>query len=332
MINNNVTVQPKSVYASSTICEYPIKAHDLQWSYYKMTASKIVLQPTFDPTERIPIDLSNISPDTLAGKSLDKITKMKIWRGNRRTTLGKLFEVTGKGDKSAEKITVEVLGKIPQCRHFGQDMTTGKIVVKGEVGMHLGARMKGGTIEVKGNVDHWLGAEMSGGAIRVRGNVGDKAASAYLGSNYGMNGGSLYITGNVGHELGMGMRRGVIVVDGDTESFTGTRMLAGTIIIRGQLGPRAGASMRYKGTIIALGKVDSLMPTHLFNGEYSEMLFLRLLLDAIEKEIPGVTFTEKERVGPYLRFTGDFGSGGRGELLLFKPTNTHILGARNNGE
>jgi formylmethanofuran dehydrogenase subunit C len=296
-----------------------------------MTASKIVLRPIFEPKGRIPIDLSNISPDTLAGKSISKITKLKIWQGNRRTTLGKMFEVTGKGDKSAEKITIEIPGNIPQIRHLGQDMTTGKIVIKGDVGMHLGARMKGGVIEVKGNVDHWLGAEMSGGAIRVKGNVGDKAASAYLGSNYGMNGGSLYITGNVGHELGMGMRRGVIVVDGDTRSFTGTRMLAGTIIVRGQLGTRAGASMRYKGTIIALGKANPLMPTHLFNGEYSEMLFLRLLLDAIEKEIPGVTFTEKERVGPYLRFTGDFGSGGRGEILLFKPKNSHHLKADNNG-
>ena len=92
------------------------------------------------------------------------------------------------------------------------------------------------------------------------------------------------------------------------------------------------SAMRYKGTIIALGKAESLMPSHLFNGEYSEMLVLRLLMDAIEAEIPGVTFTEKERVGPYLRYTGDFGSGGRGELLLFKPKNTHILEARNNGD
>ncbi len=172
---------------------------------------------------------------------------------------------------------------------------------------------------------------MTGGAIRITGNVGDKAASSYLGSRYGMNGGSLYIMGNAGHELGMGMRRGIIIVNGDTESYTGTRMLAGTIIVRGQLGERAGAAMNYKGTIIALGKALPLLPTHLFNGEYSDMIILRLLMDAIEKEIPGVSFTEKERVGPYLRFTGDFGSGGRGELLLFKPKNSHILEDGNNG-
>lgn len=296
-----------------------------------MTTAKVVLRPTIDPSERIPINLETISPDTFAGKALTKINKHKIWHGNRQITLNKVFEVTGKTVKAPEKMVIEIQGKIPQCRHLGQDMTAGKIVVKGDVGMHLGARMKGGTIEVKGNADHWLGAEMSGGAIRVGGNVGDKAASSYLGSKYGMNGGSLHIKGNVRHELGMGMRRGVIVVDGDTKSYTGTQMLAGTIIVRGQLGDRAGAAMRYKGTIIALGKAESLMPSHLFNGEYSEMLVLRLLMDAIETEIPGVTFTEKERVGPYLRFTGDFGSGGRGELLLFKPKNTHILEADNNG-
>ncbi len=297
-----------------------------------MAVSKIVLRPIIDPNQRIPINLENVTPDTFAGKSLEKIKKLKIWHGNRHITLNKVFEVTGKTIKAPEKMVIEVQGDIPYCRHLGEDMTAGKILVKGDVGMHLGARMKGGSIEVKGNADHWLGAEMSGGAIRVEGNVGDKAASAYLGSKYGLNGGSLHITGNAGNELGMGMRRGVIVVEGDTESFTGTHMLAGTIIVRGQLGDRAGAAMRYKGTIIALGKAESLIPSHLFNGEYSEMLVLRLLMDAIEAEIPGVTFTEKERVGPYLRYTGDFGSGGRGELLLFKPKNTHILEARNNGD
>ena len=297
-----------------------------------MASSKVVLRPTIDPSEQVPINLANVSPDTFAGKSLEKINKLKIWHGNRRLNLNKVFEVTGKTVKAPEKMVIEIQGNIPHCRHLGENMTAGQILVNGDVGMHLGARMKGGIIEVKGNADHWLGAEMSGGAICVGGNVGDKAASAYLGSKYGMNGGSLHIKGNVGHELGMGMRRGVIVVDGDTESFTGTQMLAGTIIVRGQLGDRAGAAMRYKGTIIALGKAESLMPTHLFNGEYSEMLVLRLLMDAIEAEIPGVTFTEKERGGPYLRYTGDFGSGGRGELLLFKPMNTHILEARNNGD
>jgi formylmethanofuran dehydrogenase subunit C len=297
----------------------------------KMPASKLILRPTIDLTERIPFDLKSVSPNTLAGKTLDQIKKIKIWHGNRQTTIGKFFEVTGKTDKIPEKTVIEVAGAIPQVRHLGQDMTAGTIIIKGDVGMHLGTRMRGGIIEVKGNADHWLGAEMSGGTIRIAGNVGDKAASSYLGSKYGMNGGSLHVKGNAGHELGMGMRRGIIIVDGDTKSYTGTRMLAGTIIVRGQLGDRAGASMRYKGTIIALGKAKPPMPTHLFNGEYSDMVFLRLLMDAIESEIPGVTFTEKERVGPYLRFTGDFGSGGRGELLLFKPKNTHILEAENNG-
>ncbi|MFX0168135.1 MAG: formylmethanofuran dehydrogenase subunit C [Candidatus Hodarchaeota archaeon] len=296
-----------------------------------MSSSKVVLRPIFDPKERIPLDLSNISPDTFAGKSLDNLSKLKIWHGNRRITLNKTFEISGKSAKTPAETIIEVDGDVPQIRHLGQDMTAGYILVKGNVGMHLGARIKGGSIEIRGNADHWLGAEMSGGSIYVSGDVGDKAASAYLGSKYGMNGGSLHIKGNTGHELGMGMRRGIIVVDGDTESYTGTQMLAGTIIVRGRLGPRAGAAMRYKGTIIALGRAEPLMPTHLFNGEYTDMLVLRLLLDAIEAEIPGVKFSEKDRVGPYLRFTGDFGSNGRGEILLFKPKNTHHLEANNNG-
>jgi formylmethanofuran dehydrogenase subunit C len=296
-----------------------------------MATGKIILRPILDSIDQIPINLGNISPNSFAGKPLAKISKMKIWHGNRQIALTKVFEITGKSGKTPEETLIEVDGSIPLMRHFGENMTAGKILIKGDAGMHLGAQMKGGIIEVQGNTDHWLGAEMSGGFIQVKGNVGDKAASAYLGSKYGMNGGSLYIKGNVGHELGMGMRRGVIVVEGDTEAYTGTRMLAGTIIVRGQLGDRAGASMWYKGTILALGEAKQLLPTHLYNGEYESMLVIKLLMDAIEKEIPTVTFSPQERRGPYLRFTGDFGSGGRGEILLFKPKNKSHLEGRNNG-
>jgi formylmethanofuran dehydrogenase subunit C len=297
-----------------------------------MTAAKILLRSLLDSTERIPIHAGAVSPDTLAGKTLEKIRKIRVWQGNRKILLNKIFDVSGQTGKTPDKTIIEVKGDIPQIRHLGEDMTAGTIFVRGNVGMHLGTRMKGGTIEIHGNVDHWLGAEMSGGAIIINGNVGDKAASSYLGSKYGMNGGSLYIKGDAGNELGMGMRRGIIVVDGNTGSFTGTQMLAGTIIVRGKLGDRAGAAMRYRGTIIALGEADKLLPTHLFNGEYESMLFLHLLMDAIEQEIPKVTFTQQERNGPYLRYTGDFGSGGRGELLLFKSKNKHHIKDENNGK
>jgi formylmethanofuran dehydrogenase subunit C len=296
-----------------------------------MPAARLELRPILDPSDRIPVYAAAISPDILAGKSIEKINAIRLWQGNRKIPLSKIFEVSGKTGATPAQTTIEVKGDISEVRHLGENMTAGMIAIRGDAGMHLGAWMKGGTIEVHGNVDHWLGAEMTGGAIRVQGNVGDKAASAYLGSRYGMSGGTLYVKGNVGHELGMGMRRGVIVVDGNTGAFPGTRMLAGTIIVRGRLGPRAGAAMRYRGTIIALGEAERLMPTHLFNGEYESMLFLRLLLDAIQKEITGVTFTDQERIGPYLRYTGDFGSGGRGEILLFKPKNKHHLEAENNG-
>lgn len=296
-----------------------------------MTAAKLVLRPILDPSDRIPVYAAAISPDTVAGKSIEKINAIKLWQGNRKIPLSNVFEVSGKTGSTPAQTTIEIKGDMPEVRHLGENMTAGTLVIRGDVGMHLGAWMKGGAIDVQGDVDHWLGAEMTGGTIRVEGDVGDKAASAYLGSRYGMNGGTLYVRGDVGHELGLGMRRGVIVVDGDTGAFPGTRMLAGTIIVRGRLGPRAGAAMRYRGTIIALGEAERLLPTHLFNGEYESMLFLRLLLDAVQKEIPGVTFTDQERVGPYLRYTGDFGSGGRGEILLFEPKNKRHLEAENNG-
>ncbi|MFX1475362.1 MAG: formylmethanofuran dehydrogenase subunit C [Promethearchaeota archaeon] len=288
--------------------------------------SKVVLHSEIEPEDLIPINASVLTPDAIVGKSIEKIRKIKLWHGNRQVPLGKLFRAGFSAGLDMGGPALDIHGPIPTVRRLGENMTRGKIIVHGDVGMHCGARMKGGLIRVEGNADHWLGAEMSGGQILVEGSVGDKAASAYLGSKYGMNGGSLHIKGNAGHELGMGMRRGVIVVEGDTDSFTGTRMLAGTIFVRGKLGSRAGASMRYKGSIITIGHVTELLPTHVYNGEYQSMLFLRLLFDAIEGEIAGIKFTEKEREGPYHRFTGDFAAGGQGELLFLSENNRSLGG------
>jgi len=288
-----------------------------------MTEAKVVLRPILD--SNIPVNAAAVTPDALAGKSLESIRGIRLWHGNRKVPLSKVFEVSGKAGSTPAKTVIEIDGDMPRIRHLGEGMTAGRIIVHGDAGMHLGARMKGGTIEVYGNVDHWLGAEMQGGAIRVEGDVGDKAASAYLGSRYGMNGGTLYIRGNAGSELGMGMRRGIIVVEGDAGPFAGTRMLAGTIFVRGRLGERAGAAMGYKGLIIGIGRAEPVLPTLFYNGEYEAPLFLRLLFDAMEQEIPGLSFTKEEREGPYLRFTGDFAAGGRGELYLLRKHNSHQL-------
>ena len=77
-----------------------------------MATSKVVLRPTLDPSEQVPINLGNVTPDIFAGKSLDKINKLKIWHGNRRLTLNKVFEVTGKPVKASEKIVIDVQGDI----------------------------------------------------------------------------------------------------------------------------------------------------------------------------------------------------------------------------
>jgi formylmethanofuran dehydrogenase subunit C len=288
--------------------------------------TKVVLHSEIDPEDRIPINAGVLTPDAIVGKSIQKIRKIKLWHGNRQVPLSKLFRAGLSAGLDMGGPTLDIHGPIPTVRHLGEGMTRGKIIVHGDVGMHCGARMKGGFIRIHGNADHWLGTEMSGGRILVEGNVGDKAASAYLGSKYGMNGGSLHIKGSTGHELGMGMRRGVIVVEGDTGAFTGTRMLAGTIFVRGKLGVRAGASMRYKGSIIGIGPVSELLPTHVYNGEYKAMLVLRLLFDAIEGEIPGIKFTKNEREGPYRRFTGDFAAGGQAELLFLSENNSSLGG------
>nr|WP_052322766.1 hypothetical protein [Methanotorris formicicus] len=77
-------------------------------------------------------------------------------------------------------------------------MTSGKIIINGNVGIQLGSEMKGGEIIVNGNAGNWVGREMKGGLIKINGNAGDYVGSAYRGSWHGMKGGKLLLKETLG--------------------------------------------------------------------------------------------------------------------------------------
>ncbi len=112
-----------------------------------------------------------------AGKSTQEIAGLEVWEGNRKRTLGELFEIDGEAGTALEEVSIRVLGDAGRVRRIGEAMSAGRIVVEGDAGMHLGEGMKGGTITVAGDAGSWAGSKMRMGTIEVKGDAGDYSVS-----------------------------------------------------------------------------------------------------------------------------------------------------------
>jgi len=254
---------------------------------------------------KVPIEGRNITPDVFEGKSIEKIAKLEAWEGNRKCTLGDLFEI--KNDETAtEEFTIKIVGNISKVRNIGAKMSKGQIIVEGDVGMHLGEEMSGGTIIVSGNAGSWAGSQMKGGTIEIKGNAGDYIGAAYRGSTQGMKDGRVIIHGNAGHEVGCYMRGGLIKILGNVGIYAGIHMNGGTIFVKGDSQGRAGAQMT-NGKIIIAGHSEDVMPSF-----------------TIEDVKAKVKVDGEKIEGPFYRFTGDLADNGKGKLFVSKPNNPYL--------
>ncbi len=85
---------------------------------------------------KLPIEGKNVTPDIFTGKSVKEIEALEMWEGNRKRTIGDLFEVKDDGT-SSEEFTIKIEGNIRSVRNIGTQMSKGQIIVDGDVGMHL---------------------------------------------------------------------------------------------------------------------------------------------------------------------------------------------------
>lgn len=254
---------------------------------------------------KFPIEGKNITPDIFAEKSAKEIADLEVWEGNRKRSLGELFDI--KNDSSAsEEFTIKIEGNVSKVRNIGFRMSMGQIIVDGDAGMHLGEEMSGGTITVSGNAGSWAGSQMKDGTIEIKGNAGDYIGAAYRGSTMGMSGGKIIIHGNAGHEVGCFMRKGVIKILGDVGIFAGIRMNNGTIFVQGASQGRAGAQMT-NGKIVLAGHSEDVMPTFTI------------------EDIKAKVKVDGEKIeGPFYKFTGDLADNGKGKLYVSKTKNPYL--------
>ena len=272
----------------------------------------LVLTPATDPATGGPlaIHLSGVTPDQVAGLSLDAVARRAVTADERAAELGELFSISG----DAADSVLECRGDFSRVHFIGAGMAAGTIRVTGGVGRHAAEAMTGGRLEVAGDAGDWLAAEMSGGEVLIGGSAGDNVAAALPGSDHGLRGGVVVVSGDVGRLAGQRMRRGIVAVGGSCGAAAAFELRAGTVLVAGRVGPHPGLGMR-RGSLVALADQPAI-PATFRRGRIWLPPFIAVQLAGLRR----AGFRPR---GPWPRrfrqWHGDLLAGGRGEILAAEP-------------
>ena len=259
------------------------------------------------PVQRL--DLSPLTPQNLAGKTVAEIERLEVGTTRVRVTAGDVFRIRN-GDSTA--IVIE--GGGPRFDRVGMGMTEGSIRVEGEVGVEAGRLMAGGQLTVRGDAGPFVGSGMKGGTLTIEGGAGERLAGPLSGETVGMSGGVLHVRGDAGERAGDRLRRGVILIEGRAGAYAGSRMIAGTLAIGGEAGDLPGYLMG-RGTILLGRGATLLSPTFGDCGEY-DLVAARLLADYVAQASAKLARLFRR---PLRRLAGDLAALGKGEILLPRP-------------
>lgn len=242
---------------------------------------------TFRGDAGLPVDMSAVLPDRLAGHPADAVARLSLPCRGGAAPLGDLFDMSA-GD-ATDGLLIRPGGAI--LHRVGVGMASGRLLVEGDVAAHAGAGM-------------------GGGLLRITGNAGEALGGALPGRPQGMRGGLISVGGNTGDRVGERMRRGIVVVDGQAGAHAAAFMVAGTLAIGGGCGLHPGFGMR-RGTLL-LGRSKAAPPEGFADGGTRDWLFLHLLRRALEGT--GSWFESAGTTRAH-RFIGDLAEGGHGEIL-----------------
>lgn len=255
----------------------------------------------------LPLDLSGLTPDALAGATPAAIARRRL-PGQRRLKVGDVFDIRGTAGPTLvfEDLTAA-------CHRLGAHLAGGRIEASGAVGAELGRGMLAGEIRLDGDAGEAVGAGMRGGHISVRGSAGPRLGGTLAGATYGMNGGTIHIARDAGPSAGERMRRGLILIGGAAGSTPGDRMLAGTVIVFGACGADAGLGNR-RGSLLLCRPPAEMTATYNDCGrfELAVMALLTTHVASLDRKLG----RRLESLRCARRWCGDLAHGGKGEILL----------------
>ena len=256
------------------------------------------------PEQRL--DLSALTPQNLAGKTVAEIGAIELQTTRVRVTAGEVFRIR-EGDRSA----IRIEGGAERFDRVGMGLSAGAISVEGEVGVEAGRLMSGGQLIIRGDAGSFAGSGMKGGTLEIEGGAGERLGGPLSGETTGMSGGVLHVLGDAGERAGDRLRRGLILIEGRAGAYAGSRMIAGTLAIGGEAGELPGYLMG-RGTIL-LGRGAALLsPTFGDCGEH-DLVAARLLADYVAQASAKLARLFRR---PLRRLAGDLAALGKGEILL----------------
>lgn len=195
---------------------------------------------------------------------------------------------------------------------IGKELDGGSIKVEGDAGAYLGLGMKSGEISVTGNAGIYAACEMKKGFVTIAGDAGDFLGAALPGNKMGMKGGTVLVKGNVGERAGDHMRRGNILIEGNAGDYCGSRMTAGTIAVMGKTGRYLGYAMR-RGTLLLWNQ--PVLPASFNDCGAHTLAFLPILFTSFRK-LNSKFADASMAFNRVQRYAGDMSEIGRGEVLI----------------
>ena len=256
------------------------------------------------PSQRL--DLSPLTPQNLAGKTVAEIENIELQTTRVRVTAGDVFRI-----RKGEPDTIVVEGGAERLDRVGMGLSAGSIRVEGEVGVEAGRLMSGGQLIIGAAAGPFAGSGMKGGTLTIQGDAGERLGGPLSGETVGMSGGVLHVRGDAGDRAGDRLRRGLILIEGRAGAYAGSRMIAGTLTIGGEAGDLPGYLMG-RGTIL-LGRGATLYsPTFADCGEH-DLVAARLIADYVAQTSAKLARLFRR---PLRRLAGDLAALGRGEILL----------------
>jgi formylmethanofuran dehydrogenase subunit C len=286
----------------------------------------VLIELTLQPGSHGRYDGSVLRTERLLGRSPLEIANDWIPSDSGGVPLGALFSIQL---HDSEPDVILVRGDCRCFDHFGSHHASGSFIVDGHVGDRFGAHQRGGRLIVLGSAGDFAFEGRLDGEALVVGDVGDALAAPAPGAKSGMRGGDLMVLGSVGERACERMRRGTVAIGGDVGEALAAQMIAGTIVVFGEVGANWGWGMR-RGSLILAHE-----PQHDSAGAWSqshdfELSFLPLIwrhVSQLQSELAAVCrslqpIDEKLLEVPTTRWVrrqvGDMHVEGRGEVLVLQ--------------
>jgi formylmethanofuran dehydrogenase subunit C len=256
-----------------------------------------------EPPQRV--DLSALTPDRLAGKSLADIEKIEIGTTRASIKVGDIFKLA-EGD--LESVRYE--GGSARFDLIGAKLLPAfSIHVEGDVGLQLGRLAKGGKITVSGSAGAYAASGNEGAHIEIKGDAGELLAGPLAGELAGMSGGRVVVRGKAGDRAGDRLRRGILIIEGDAGEDLGSRLIAGTIVALGKTSGRVGY-LNKRGSLV-LARRPEIGPTYVDCGAHM-LTFARLFARGLKADSEAAAALLSARLQ---RYGGDTAVYGKGEIL-----------------